>query len=92
MDMFVKDRAKGKEYMGKRVGSDILNMRDGAKSYTEVSSYLFDDEGNLGSDTHIIVNGFLENGMADEISSLNLGVKPTEMVKENLTKEKHIQE
>lgn len=77
MDMFVKDRAKGKEYMGKRVGSDILNMRDGAKSYTEVSSYLFDDEGNLGSDTHIIVNGFLENGMADEISSLNLGVKPT---------------
>lgn len=77
MDMFVKDRAKGKEYLNKRVGSDILMMHDGAAAYREVSSYLFDDEGQLGSDTLIIDRGILKNGMCDELSALQLNYEPT---------------
>lgn len=77
MDMFVKDRAKGKEYLNQRVASDILVMHDGATAAKEVSSYLFDDEGNLGSDTIIIDHGIFKNGMCDELSSLQLGVQPT---------------
>ena len=49
MDMFVKERALAKEYVGKKVASDITSMKDGAASAAEVSSYLFDDEGNAGN-------------------------------------------
>lgn len=77
MDMFVKERAKAKYYINKKVASDITNMRDGAHSALEVSSYLFDDEGVLGHDSKIIENGILKKGMCDVLSSLILGVEPT---------------
>ncbi len=77
MDMFVKDRAKGMEYVNKRVASDKVFMHDGAKSYAEVSSYLFDDEGTLGTDTLIIDKGILKTGMCDELSAILLGGKST---------------
>ncbi|WP_459129756.1 TldD/PmbA family protein [Guggenheimella bovis] len=77
MDMFLKERAKGKEYLGKRVASDLITMHDGAKAYNECSSYLFDDEGNLGTDTIIIDKGIFKTGMVDELSALQLGVEPT---------------
>lgn len=77
MDMYVKNRAKGQEYMNKYVASDILNMRDGAKSAVEVGTYLFDDEGTLGTDTVIIENGILKNGISDVLSALQLGTNPT---------------
>ncbi len=77
MDMFVKNRAKGADYLGKRVGSDKLTMHDGAKSFEQVSSYLFDDEGNFGKDTTIIKKGIFTNGMCDELSALVLGIEPT---------------
>lgn len=77
MDMFVKDRALAKEYMDKRVASDITTMHDGATAIDECSSYGFDDEGTLASDTVIIKNGILKKGMADKLSAMSLGVKPT---------------
>lgn len=77
MDMYVKQRAKGQEYVGKRVASDKVVMHDGASAYAEVSSYLFDDEGNPAHDTIIIRNGILESGMCDELSALLLGISPT---------------
>lgn len=77
MDMFVKNRAKGKEYMNKAVASEKVTMHDGATALHEVSSYMFDDEGNLGQDTVIIDKGILVSGMCDELSALQLGVKPT---------------
>ena len=77
MDMFVKERAKAVEYMNKRVGSDLVTMHDGAAAAKEVSSYFFDDEGTLGSDTVIIENGILKAGLSDLLSALKLGTKPT---------------
>jgi TldD protein len=77
MDMFVKNRAKAMEYMNKRVASDKVVMYDGARSANEVSSYLFDDEGTLGTSTRIINNGILESGISDLLSSLKLGTAPT---------------
>ena len=59
MDMFVKDRALAKEYVGKYVASPIVNMRDGAGSTVSAGSYFFDDEGVLAGDTQIIKNGIL---------------------------------
>ncbi len=77
MDMFVKNRAKGEEYMNKYVASEKLNMRDGALSGSEVGTYLFDDEGTLGTDTKVINNGILESGISDLLSALQLGTVPT---------------
>jgi TldD protein len=77
MDMFVKGRAKAVEYLNKRVASDLVNMNDGARTAHHVSSYLFDDEGIMGTDTVIIKNGILQAGISDLLSALKLGTPPT---------------
>jgi TldD protein len=76
-DMFVKNRAKAKEYMGLKVASSLVDMHDGAKAYNHISSYWFDDEGVVGGDTTIIKKGILVNGINDLLSSLILHVQPT---------------
>lgn len=77
MDMFVKGRALAKDYINEKVASDITCMKDGARSANQVSSYLFDDEGTLGSDTTIIQNGTLVTGISDLLSALRLNTTPT---------------
>lgn len=77
MDMFVKERAKAKDYIGKSVASKVTEMHDGASAAKQVSSYLFDDEGTLAQDTCIIKEGILQTGMCDLLASMQLGIKPT---------------
>ena len=77
MDMFVKDRALAKEYIGKPVASQLSSMHDGAVGAQQVSSYLFDDEGTLGTDTTVIDHGTLVTGISDLVSALRLGTTPT---------------
>lgn len=77
MDMFVKGRAKAMEYINKPVASKLVTMHEGAKSAHHVSSYLFDDEGVLGTDTIVIDQGILKTGISDLLSALKLGTTPT---------------
>ena len=77
MDMFVKNRALGARYIGKRVGSDLVTMHEGAKPEIQVASYAFDDEGVLAHDTVEIRNGILHTGVCDALAALRLGVEPT---------------
>lgn len=77
MDMFVRDRALAREYVGKRVASDLVSMHDTASAVNEAASYFFDDEGNLSSDTLIIDRGILVQGIADGVAAARLGVSPT---------------
>lgn len=77
MDMFVKNRAKGEEYIGKQVASASTTMHDGAAAAKHMSSYLFDDEGTIGTNTVIIENGILKNGISDLLSAIKLGTIPT---------------
>lgn len=77
MDMFVKDRALAKDYIGKRVASDLVTMHDGAKAADEVASYEFDDEGVAATDTVIIENGILKTGICDSLAALSLNIPPT---------------
>ena len=77
MDMFVKDRALAKEYVGKYVAAPIVNMRDGAASHHSVASYFFDDDGVLAGDTQIIRDGILVTGISDLSSATALGTTPT---------------
>lgn len=77
MDMFVKKRALGAEYIGKRVGSDLVTMHEGANCVKDVASYAFDDEGTLAGDVIEIDKGILKTGVCDALAALRLGTKPT---------------
>lgn len=77
MDMFVKNRAKAVEYLGKPIASELVTMHDGAAAARQVSSYRFDDEGVLATDTRVIDRGVLKNGICDRLSAARLGVRPT---------------
>ncbi len=77
LDMFVKNRARAAGYIEKRVAAPLVGMRDGARSAHNVSSYFFDDEGCLGTDTPIIEQGVLKRGISDQLSALALGLQPT---------------
>lgn len=76
-DMFLKGRAKAAEYLGKRVGSDLVTMYDGAAGVDHSGSFLFDDEGRSGTDTKIIDRGILLGGISDSLSALSLGIPLT---------------
>ncbi|MBE6123894.1 MAG: TldD/PmbA family protein [Erysipelotrichaceae bacterium] len=76
-DMVVKHRAKSADYVNKRVGSELLNMHDGAAAALSAASYFFDDDGVLAQDTHIIENGILKRGISDALSALQLGQNPS---------------
>ncbi|WP_408070577.1 TldD/PmbA family protein [Butyrivibrio sp. JL13D10] len=77
MDMFVKKRALGAEYIDKRVGSDLVSMHEGANCVVDVASYAFDDEGTLAGDVTEIDHGILKTGVCDALAALRLGTKPT---------------
>ena len=77
MDMFVKNRALGKDYIGQRVGSELCSMHEGALCAENVTSYAFDDEGTLAGDVTEIDRGILKTGICDALAALRLGVKPT---------------
>ena len=77
MDMFVKKRALGEEYIGKRVGSELVTMHEGAKCVVDTPSYAFDDEGTLAGDVIEIDRGILKTGVCDALSALRLGTEAT---------------
>ena len=77
MDMFVKNRAKAKDYIGKPVASKLVNMYDGAAATVSAASYFFDDDGIEAKATCIIKNGILQTGISDSLSAMELGSLPT---------------
>ena len=77
MDMFVKGRALGADYIGKRVGSDLVTMHEGALCADNVTSFAFDDEGVPAGDVIEIDHGILKTGICDALSAKRLGTVPT---------------
>lgn len=76
MDMFVKDRALAKKYMGEYVASPLITMHDG-NALNDTATYFFDDEGTMSHDTVIIDKGILVAGISDLQSAGALGTVPT---------------
>lgn len=77
MDMFAKDRALAKSYVGEYVASPLVNMHDGAAVGDEVASYFFDDDGVEAKDTLVIENGVLRQGISDTMAAMRLKTEPT---------------
>ena len=76
-DMFLKDRCRGREYMGKAVGSTLVNMYDSPAEPGEAASFYFDHEGQTASRTRIIKDGVLVSPITDMNSATRLGIKRT---------------
>lgn len=76
MDMFVKDRALAKSFVGEYVASPLVTMHDGS-AVDQTATMFFDDEGTLTGDTVIIDKGVLRRGMCDALSAARLGAAPT---------------
>ena len=77
MDMFVKNRAKSRQYINKPVASPLVNMHDGAAATYSCASYFFDDDGVIAQDTKIIDKGILLTGISDVIAANELKTKAT---------------
>jgi TldD protein len=72
-DMYLKDRAKGREYMGKRVASPITSLDDDPTFPGQAATFYFDHEGAPARRNAIIENGILTHGMTDYYSAHHLG-------------------
>lgn len=77
MDMFVKDRAQARQFIGEYVASPLVTMHDGAAAAAESATYFFDDEGVPAADTVVIDKGILRQGICDSQAAQALGTKPT---------------
>jgi len=73
-DMFVKERARAADYVGQRVGSDLVNILDDPTVPAGYGSYFVDDEGQLASGTAIIRDGIFQRGITDLYSATRLGI------------------
>lgn len=74
LDMFLKDRALAEQFLGKRVGSDMVNIIDDPSLAGGFGSYFFDHEGQLASPTHIVEKGIFTRGLSDLMSATQLKV------------------
>ncbi len=77
MDMFAKDRALAKNYIGKQVASPLVTMHDSPSAVSQTATYFFDDEGEEAHDTLVIDNGILKGGFCDAKSALWLDCRST---------------
>ena len=76
-DMFLKDRARGRDYIGKQVASEIVNMYDSPAESGEAGSFFFDHEGQTATRTQIIRDGILTSPITDLNSATRLGIART---------------
>ena len=74
-DMFLKERAKAANYIGKRVGSNLVNIYDDPGFPGAFGSYFFDDEGMAAKSTQIVKGGIFERGLTDNYSATVLGLE-----------------
>jgi len=77
LDMFLKNRARSEQYLGKPVASPLVDIVDDPSFAGGYGSYFFDDEGQLASPTYIIRHGVFERGLSDLFSAHILGMPRT---------------
>jgi TldD protein len=73
-DMFLKERARAADYVGKRVGSDLVNIVDDPTAPGGYGSNFIDDEGQPATPTVIIRDGVFQRGLTDLYSATRLGI------------------
>jgi TldD protein len=73
-DMFLRQRARAADYVGKRVGSDLVTIIDDPTAPGGYGGYYVDDEGQTAGPTVIIRDGIFQRGLTDLYSATRLGI------------------
>ena len=68
-DMYLKDRARSKEYLGKVIASPLVNIIDDPTLPNGYGSYFIDDEGVPAKPTYIIKDGRFVQSLTDRYAS-----------------------
>ncbi|MBE3575453.1 MAG: TldD/PmbA family protein [Firmicutes bacterium] len=76
-DMFLKGRARSQRYLGRPVGSEMVDLIDDPSYPGAYGSYFFDDEGVEASPTYILRRGVFERPLTDQNAAWCLGLAPT---------------
>ena len=76
-DMFLKERARASQHIGKQIGSPLVNIWDDPSYPGGFGSYFFDDEGMLAGPTQIVEDGVFHRGITDLYSATALGIPRT---------------
>ena len=77
LDMFLKDRARSRQYLGKAIASPLVDILDDPSYPGGHGAYFFDDEGQLAAPTYIIRRGVFERGLSDQYSAHSLRMPHT---------------
>jgi TldD protein len=73
-DMFLRERARAVDFVGRRVGSDLVTIIDDATIPGGYGGYYIDDEGQPATPTVIIRDGVFQRGLTDLYSATRLGI------------------
>jgi TldD protein len=76
-DLFPKERARAFDYLGRKVGSPLVDIIDDPSLDGGYASYFFDDEGMLSEPTTIVDKGIFRSGISDLLSARTLDLKRT---------------
>lgn len=76
-DMYLKDRARSKDYLGEIIASPLVSIIDDPSLPRGYGSYFIDDEGQIAQPTHIIKEGRFVQGLTNKYSSSVLRLPPT---------------
>jgi TldD protein len=75
--VYENEQLRGIMELGRRFGSDELNIVDGAAVPNLRGSYKYDDEGVPSSKTYLIKNGILTGRLHSRETAAKMGEKPT---------------
>lgn len=70
MDNCLKGQSEAQQYIGRAIASNLVNIVD-------VSSCLFDDEGNVDEITYLVKDGIFKKGLYDQATASRMGEIPT---------------
>jgi TldD protein len=76
-DMYLKDRARSREFLGEIIASPLVNIVDDPTIPRGYGSYFIDDEGIVAQPTYIIKNGRFVQGLTNRYASSVLKLPAT---------------
>ncbi len=76
-DMYLKDRARSRDFLGKQIASPLVSIIDDPTLPGGYGSYFIDDEGHLARPTYIIREGKFVQGLTNNYASSVLKLPPT---------------
>lgn len=74
-DTMLKDRALASKYIGKKIGTDNINIIDYPNIEGKHGYFFFDHEGNIAKKTYLVKNGVINEPMADIYSKTYLNLE-----------------